>query len=190
MNGMEVLRERIARALWEFPLNDCHCPVAGPCGRCKSDSEEMADAVIAALGLVEKPGTRLGCADGTAAIVNGIYVSGVFGGCPEFQTTGTCPHCAGGRHWETPWERLDGATSEAITKALHDAGGEWWREDSDGPLPGSGRDGTVSGLEGKEPGREGKVPGLEGVGTGRAAVGTQPERSRKRRRGKRGGSGR
>ena len=27
-------------------------------------------------------------------------------------------------------QRLDGATSEAVTKALHDAGGEWWREDS------------------------------------------------------------
>lgn len=52
MSGMDVLLERIARALWEFPLNDCHCPVAGPCGRCKSDSEEMADAVIAALGLI------------------------------------------------------------------------------------------------------------------------------------------
>ena len=48
------LRERIARALWEFPLNDCHCPAANPCGWCKTASEEMADAVIAALGLEEQ----------------------------------------------------------------------------------------------------------------------------------------
>jgi len=107
MSGQDVLRERIARALLEFPLNDCHCPASNPCGWCKMASEEMADAVIAALGLVENPGVQLGCADGTAAIVNGEYVSGVFGGCPEFQMTGTCPHCVAGRHWQTPWERIE-----------------------------------------------------------------------------------
>ena len=104
----EVLRKRIARALWEsdgqLPEWDA-VPPGGQFRRAYYLSQ--ADAVIAALGLTEKPGTRLGCADGTAAIVNGVYVSGVFGGCPEFQTTGTCPHCAGGRHWETPWERIE-----------------------------------------------------------------------------------
>lgn len=103
MSGMDVLRERIAQALWEnrYPTFG---RMEGPLWNLYLTD---ADAVIAALGLVEKPGTRLGCADGTAAIVNGIYVSGVFGGCPEFQMTGTCPHCVGGRHWETPWERIE-----------------------------------------------------------------------------------
>ena len=106
MSGMDVLRERIADTV------RAHRPGASidayrcECGA-RWTSAHVADAVIAALGLVEKPGTRLGCADGTAAIVNGIYVSGVFGGCPEFQMTGTCPHCVGGRHWETPWERIE-----------------------------------------------------------------------------------
>lgn len=48
---MSELRERIARVLLEFPLNGCHCPAANPCGWCKTASDEMADAVIAALGL-------------------------------------------------------------------------------------------------------------------------------------------
>ena len=102
MSGMDVLRERIARALWENRY-----PGVEQAGPLADLALTDADAVVAALGLVEKPGTRLGCADGTAAIVNGIYVSGVFGGCPEFQMTGTCPHCVGGRHWETPWERIE-----------------------------------------------------------------------------------
>ena len=103
MSGQDVLRERIARALW-----DNRYPGYWREGALWDLARSDADAVIAALGLVEKPGTRLGCADGTAAIVNGVYASGVFGGCPEFQMTGTCPHCAGGRHWETPWERIEG----------------------------------------------------------------------------------
>lgn len=51
MSGQDELRERIARALLKFPLNDCHCPASSPCGWCAMASEEMADAVIAALGL-------------------------------------------------------------------------------------------------------------------------------------------
>ena len=95
MTGKHVLRERIAQAL----LDEVDLTL--------SSRLVCADAVIAALGLVEKPGVRLGCADGTAVLVNGVYMSNVFGGCPEFQATGNCPHCAAGRHWETPWERIE-----------------------------------------------------------------------------------
>ena len=98
----DVLRERITRALW-----DNRYPGYLREGALWNLYLTDADAVVAALGLVEKSRVRLGCADGTAAIVNGAYVSGVFGGCPEFQMTGTCPHCVAGRHWETPWERIE-----------------------------------------------------------------------------------
>ena len=77
MSGMDVLRERIARALWDVEIDRC-----GVTGKRRDTAREVAppefyadaDAVIAALGLVE-------------------YCT----------TTGA----RGWRRYVTPWERIE-----------------------------------------------------------------------------------
>ena len=100
MSGQDELRERIARALLKFPLNDCHCPASSPCGWCAMASEEMSDAVIAALGLgpaVERFGAQE--SDGT-----------VYGWEPDMETVRRewpgmpVMRC---RYYLTPWERIE-----------------------------------------------------------------------------------
>ena len=84
---MDVLRERIAGALWRNRY-----PGVEQAGPLADLALTDADAVIAALGLVERYDSEFTC---------GI------GQCPEFAFRGTCEHEIHGHYWRTPWERIE-----------------------------------------------------------------------------------
>ena len=88
----DVLRKRIARALWEHRY-----PGVEQTGPLADLALTDADAVVAALGLVEG-GTRM------------RYIcdpEDEFYTCEAFYVGDGCDHLVTQRYWRTPWERIE-----------------------------------------------------------------------------------